>query len=192
MLSNNHVLANENDAEIGDEILQPGVIDGGRRREDVVGQLAAFTKLKLSSANAADCATATIDPQELSRKGNHLDGLGRVAGLGPSFLDSGEAVAKVGRTTGLTRGRVTAFEVDNVVVSFGMGQLSFNNQIEIEGEGADPFSAGGDSGSLIVDGDLRGIALLFAGTDQGGSNGAGLTYGAPLKVVLDQLKADLL
>jgi hypothetical protein len=42
-------------------------------------------------------------------------------------------VAKLGRTTGLTRGRVTAFEVDYVVVQCGMGLLRFDGQFEVEG-----------------------------------------------------------
>jgi hypothetical protein len=101
-------------------------------------------------------------------------------------------VAKLGRTTGLTRGRVTAFELDNVVVGYDLGNLRFDDQIEIEGAGTDPFSDGGDSGSLIVDSDLRGVALLFAGGDQGGTNGRGLTYANPLQDVLDHLAVDLL
>ena len=47
-----------------------------------------------------------------------IHGLGKLAGLGPAFLDAGTEVAKLGRTTGLTRGRVTAFEMDNVVVKY--------------------------------------------------------------------------
>jgi hypothetical protein len=92
----------------------------------------------------------------------------------------------------LTRGRVTAFELDNVVVGYDLGNLRFDNQIEIEGAGDEAFSAGGDSGSLIVVADSReAIALLFAGGDVGGSNGKGLTYANPLRTVLDKLKIDL-
>ena len=53
------------------------------------------------------------------------------------------------------------------------------------------FSQGGDSGSLIVDADRRAVGLLFAGSDQGGSNGKGLTYANPLRAVLEALKVDL-
>ena len=35
------------------------------------------------------------------------------------------------------------------------------------------------------------VALLFAGGDQGGSNGQGLTYANPIRTVLDALKVDL-
>ena len=108
------------------------------------------------------------------------------------MLDEGDAVAKVGRTTGLTRGRVTAFELDNVEIEFDLGFLRFDGQIEIEGDGDEPFSDGGDSGSLVVNADLCGVGLLFAGGDVGGSNGRGLTYANPLRTVLDALKVDLL
>ena len=86
---------------------------------------------------------------------------------------------------------MTAFELDNVVVGFDIGNLRFDDQIEIEGTGDGPFSDGGDSGSLIVGRDKRGVALLFAGGDQGGANGQGLTYANPLRTVLDALKVDL-
>ena len=47
------------------------------------------------------------------------------------------------------------------------------------------FSDAGDSGSLIVDDQLRAIGLLFAGGDEGGSNKKGLTYANPIEQVLD-------
>lgn len=97
----------------------------------------------------------------------------------------------MGRTTGTTQGKVTAFEIDNVIVGYDMGNLRFDNQIEIESASDEAFSDGGDSGSLIVDGDNLGVALLFTGGDQGGSNGRGLTYANPLRTVLDALKVDL-
>ena len=120
-----------------------------------------------------------------------LRGLGKLSGLGDAFLDEGTEVAKLGRTTGLTRGRVTAFEMDNVVVGYDIGNVRFDDQVEIEGAGDGPFSDGGDSGSLIVGRDRRGVALLFAGSDQGGANGQGLTYANPLRAVLDALKVNL-
>lgn len=39
LLSNNHVLANSNDASAGDAILQPGVADGGKDPDDRIAQL---------------------------------------------------------------------------------------------------------------------------------------------------------
>ncbi|WP_165073451.1 Nal1-like putative serine protease [Paludisphaera rhizosphaerae] len=190
ILSNNHVLANENKAKKGDAILQPGKYDGGSLPDSKVGELLRFIRLKREGTNLVDAAVATI-AEKIEYDARTLTGLGKLAGLGDAALMDGDAVAKIGRTTGLTRGRVTAFEVDDVVIRYDLGLLTFNDQIEIEGEGDEPFSRGGDSGSLIVGADRRAVALLFAGGDLGGSNGKGLTYANPLRTVLDELKVDL-
>ncbi|MCW5772023.1 MAG: hypothetical protein KIT16_10345 [Rhodospirillaceae bacterium] len=190
ILSNNHVLANENRAKIGDAILQAGRYDGGRKPRDVVARLLNFIPLAAGEANLIDCAIATIvdgvdfEPQKIR-------GLGSLAGIAPN-ADEGIGVHKLGRTTGLTHGRVTAIELDNVVVAFDQGNFSFDNQIEIEGTGDLPFSDGGDSGSLVVDDGLHAVGLLFAGGDQGGGNGRGLTYANPIETVLAGLDAALL
>jgi len=59
--------------------------------------------------------------------------------------------------------------------------FQLNSQIEIEGDGDDLFSQDGDSGSLIVNSHRLAVALLFAGSDLGGSNGKGLTYAKHLQ-----------
>ncbi len=191
ILSNNHVLANENDAKAGDAILQQGRVDGGQKPKDVVAKLLRFVRMKTAGTNFVDCAVAQpVAGIKFNQK--KLGGFGNLKGLGPAFLDEGTSVRKVGRTTGETRGRVTAFELDNIVVSYDIGNIRFDNQIEIEGTGTSSFSDGGDSGSLIVNEDNLGVALLFAGGDSGGANDMGLTYANPLKAVLDALKVDLL
>src|SRR5437016_8637098 len=58
VLSNNHVLANSNDATIGDAELQPGPYDGGTAPADQIGTLAAFN---------------TIDRSEERRVGKSVD-----------------------------------------------------------------------------------------------------------------------
>jgi hypothetical protein len=107
----------------------------------------------------------------------------------PAELDN---VEKLGRTTGHTKGTITAFEVDDVIVEYEIGNLRFNNQIEIEGAGSRAFSDGGDSGSLIfTSAGQHALGLLFAGSQQGGTNGRGLTYANPLENVLSALNAEL-
>jgi hypothetical protein len=189
ILSNNHVLANENRAKKGDAILQPGRLDRGEAPADVVGTLGTYVRLKRTGANRLDCALATIEA------GVHFDAAGLDAGQ--RLNGTGEVVGKItvhklGRTTGATRGRVTAIEVDNVVIGYDVGDLRFDQQLEIEGVGEEGFSAGGDSGSLIMDETGRAVALLFAGGDQGGANGKGLTYANPLLPVLQALAVELL
>lgn len=46
LLSNNHVFAYSNEAQIGDAILQPSAIDGGTMPADVVAKLERFIKLR--------------------------------------------------------------------------------------------------------------------------------------------------
>ncbi|MBI5094180.1 MAG: hypothetical protein HZB26_17285 [Candidatus Hydrogenedentes bacterium] len=190
ILSNNHVLANENDAKKGDAVLQQAKDDGGKKATDTVATLDTFVKLKYSGTNFVDCATATLK-NGIAANHTKLTGLGKLKGVSSVMVDEGQRVAKVGRTTGLTHGRVTAFEMDNVVIEYDAGNGRFDNQIEIEGDGHTGFCDGGDSGSLIVGSDLRAVALLFADSDQGGANGKGLTYANPIRTVLDTLKVDL-
>lgn len=188
ILSNNHVLADENRAKAGDAILQPGHFDGGKNPQDLVAKFTKTIKLKKAGVNFIDAAIAQLKTG-LEADLRTIKGLGKLAGLGAAFVAQGAEVAKLGRTTDLTRGKMTAFELDNVVVRYDLGDRRFDNQIEIEGAGDLAFSQGCDSGSLIVEADTRmAIALLFAGGDVGGTNGKGLTYANPLHTVLDKLK----
>jgi hypothetical protein len=192
ILSNNHVLANENRARRGDLILQPGPFDRGAVPDDKVATLTRWVSLKKRGANLVDAAVATL-AEGIAFDPASLAGIrGKLTGLGESFVDEDTPVAKVGRTTGTTRGRVVTFELDNLMVAFDGGAIRFDDQIEIEATGRGPFSQGGDSGSLIVDGSRKAVALLFAGSDQGGSNGQGLTYANPIHTVLKALKIELI
>ncbi len=188
VLSNSHVLADSGQAAVGDDMLQPGVADGGQTGADVVGTLAAFAPLLDDQPNLVDAAiSALADGIESDPAGYPGGALGAVAADPPAD----GLVEKVGRTTGLTAGRVTAFEVDGITVQYDVGVLTFDNQIEIEGSGDLPFSEGGDSGSVIWTTTERApFGLLFAGSTQGGSNGRGLTYANPLSVVLSELGAE--
>jgi hypothetical protein len=191
ILSNNHVLANENRAKAGDAVIQPGIFDGGSQPDDAVGALVAFTRLKRQGINYVDCATATV-ADGIALEPSKLKGLSRIKGVREDIIGDGLALAKVGRTTGLTNGSVSAFEMDNLIVEFDIGWLRFDNVIEIEGTGNSPFSQGGDSGSTILDQDRMVAAILFAGGDTGGGNGKGLTYGIPIQSVLRALNVELM
>ena len=185
ILSSNHVLANENLATLGDPILQPGPFDHGILPEDTVAKLSAFEPLLSDSKNLVDAAIAAIDG-EISEDRATLTDLGTVSGLRIAPLQEGLRVFKLGRTTGLTRGQVSAFEVDDVWVEYDMGEIGFDRQIEIAPLDASPFSLGGDSGSLIVDEELQAVGLLFAGND------VDVTYANPLDEVLRVLGVQLI
>lgn len=186
-LSNWHVLAGSPQAKVGDMILQPGPADGGRAPRDRVGTLAAWVDLSQDQTATVDCAIAHLDDQEMDPEYP----VGRITTTAVAL--GGEKVAKIGRTTSVTRGQVTAIELDNVVVGYGeeMGEISFDNQIEVESTGAGPFSRGGDSGSLVYRADGVALGLLFAGSESGGENGTGLTYINPIDAVLDALGVTL-
>jgi hypothetical protein len=189
ILSNNHVLADENGAALGDRILQPGPFDGGLPK-DAVATLTKFEGLRTSTVNDVDSAYALVDPG-FAFDVRTLPSLGKLAGVRAAPVEVDTVVAKVGRTTGVTHGRVTAFDVDGLVVGYSIGDLTFDGQIEIEGTGMS-FSAGGDSGSLIVDDAMQAAAQLFAGSATGGAGNLGLTYATPIQTVLDTLGVDLL
>lgn len=195
ILSNNHVLANENAGSVGDAILQPGRYDGGTDA-DKVATLETFVTLDPAGTNLVDAALARVDEGiecDLTSLGDEVRLTGAI-----DLVESGlENVRKLGRTTGLTDGRITAFDLDNLVVTYERGNLRFDDQLEIESTTRSPFSRGGDSGSLIVTSSLEtpaeGLAagLLFAGSDQGGRLGLGLTYANPIAPVLSALDASL-
>src|SRR5271157_1487678 len=175
ILSNNHVLANENLAAPGDHILQPGTADNGTDPADAVATLTRFIPIDFVNHNLVDCAVGGL-MGGIGFDSSSLGALGQLNGVRTTALGQDEPVAKLGRTTGPTRGTITAVELDNVTVEYGAGDAVFDQQIEIQAGEGEPFSLGGDSGSLIVDGNMQAVGLLFAGTDSGGVNNLGHTY----------------
>lgn len=165
ILSNNHVLANSNDAKIGDPILQPGPYDGGNIRNDVIARLTNFVPIDFDGGNNyVDAAIAEGEFHDLDRE---IYWIGYVKGVKysprPPFLPGvniGDIVQKCGRTTNFTTGKVTQLYA-SVMVNYGGGRIAkFVRQIITSN-----MSAGGDSGSLVLDMDGNGIGLLFAGSN---------------------------
>ena len=193
ILSNNHVLADENRAEIGDPIIQPAQYDDGGAPDDVVAHLAEYVPLQATGINRVDAAVATLtDPRSASCA--ELLGVGAISDQFVAPQDAlGLQVVKVGRTTGITTGVVTAFNVSKVVVEYDTSQtMRFDGQLEIQSTDSQDFSLGGDSGSLIVTAEgHRPVGLLFAGSDQGGDQGGGVTFANAFSEVLDALNAAL-
>ena len=180
ILSNNHVLANENDLPIGSLIYQPGPLDGGDSA-DKIAELTRFVPIERDGPNAVDCAIAAVLDQETVRPA-FLPRVGRLAGPEPTEATINLRVHKVGRTTGYTTGTVFDDNAD-VKVAYEMGAVIFEDQVVIRSDDRGPFSEPGDSGSVIVDRDTRlPTALLFAGSSR-------FTIANRLAVVLDQLDA---
>ncbi|SDG05140.1 hypothetical protein [Klenkia brasiliensis] len=186
VLSNNHVLANSDAAREGDPALQPGPADGGTAA-DRIGTLTAFQRF-VATGNLVDAAVAALDDGVDADPAGYPGGPLLAQVLAAEEVDPDEVVEKVGRTTGHTRGRVTAVEVDGVGVQYDEGTVhTFDDQVEVEGL-AGSFSEGGDSGSVIWrSSDRAPLGLLFAGSSTGGSAGGGVTFANPLATVLQVL-----
>jgi hypothetical protein len=163
-LSNNHVYADENQANPGDAVIQPGTFDGGSSPADDIGTLQDFEPIVFSTFanNVIDAAIASTTTALLGNS-TPSDGYGTPESA-TATVSINQRVQKYGRTTGLTSGRVDAINA-TVNVGYSTGVARFVNQIVIR---PGNFSAGGDSGSLVV---ARGgpdnrkpVGLLFAGS----------------------------
>ena len=182
-LSNNHVYANENKASIGDSVIQPGTFDGGVSHRDDIGTLAAFKPISFTGDNLFDAAIAIITPQGLLDNATPSDGYGTPKSTTATPVLNA-SVKKYGRTTGFTKGKIYATNA-TVNVQYDSGVATFVNQIIIT---PGSFSAGGDSGSLVVidaskgrnkADDRKPVGLLFAGSSQ-------YTIASPIQPVLDR------
>lgn len=156
ILSNNHVIANSNMARVGDPILQPGRVDGGRFPQDVIARLTRFVPIRFGGPiNYVDAAVAEGNFHDLDRE---VFWIGYVKPA--RFLNRvGEIVQKTGRTTNYTTGRVTSINA-TVNVNYGGGRVArMARQIVTT-----RMSAPGDSGSLLCDMNGHAVGLLFAGS----------------------------
>ena len=192
ILSNNHVLANSNDAKAGDCVCQPGPADGGSCPGDKVAVLERFVPLDFSGPNVVDCATAWAWPDRVRVEQVYLSG-GKPTffrtGRTPVEPKVGMAVGKSGRTTQLTKGRIDGLG-GSITVSYGTaGVAHFRDAIVIKSAaGKGPFGQPGDSGSLIWqwESGVAPVGLLFAG----GSNpatGEQFTMANPIDSVMSAL-----
>lgn len=164
ILSNNHVIGRSGGAVAGEDISQPGLIDANCATTTVV---ADFTGVAPLGPSNVDAGVAQLRPGQMDSSG-FIEDIG-VPGSSIVAPSVGLAVAKSGRTTGFTTGSVTSINT-SVSVQYtrecGGGKkftVGFTNQIVI---GGGTFSAGGDSGSLVVTNNSthNPVGLLFAGS----------------------------
>ncbi|UCC48861.1 MAG: hypothetical protein JSV41_01430 [Gemmatimonadota bacterium] len=178
-LSNNHVYADQNRANLGDPVLQPGTIDGGQYPGDQIGVLDSYVPIDFSFSgyNLMDAAIALSSEADLGNS-TPADGYGIPNstiygdGNGDGYFDStadllGLPVQKYGRTTMLTQGTVTEVNVFVEVCYEAIFNFCIKSAYMYDQLGISPgtFSGGGDSGSLIVTDDAQNnpVGLLFAG-----------------------------
>jgi len=161
ILSNNHVLANSNNARIGDPILQPGSYDGGTIPKDIVARLSAYVPIRWKTPtstplNYVDAAIAEGPFHLLNRE---IYWIGYVKQVSRPSL--GLLVEKTGRTTNFTTGKIIGLNA-TVDVNYGGGRVArFARQIITS-----RMSAPGDSGSLVCDTKEGAVGLLFAGSSR--------------------------
>ena len=188
ILSNNHVMANTNKAQIGDSIYQPGVADGGGE-EDTIAHLVDFVPIIFSESSTCPIANLNVhisnffaqlfgrqtrlkaviesanlvdcaisEPISKDIVSDKILGIGIPYGF--SVVGIGDVVKKSGRTTRLTYGTVIAVNAESLV-NYRSGTASFKEQIITT-----TMAEGGDSGSAVLDESNNAVGLLFAGSDK--------------------------
>jgi hypothetical protein len=185
ILSNNHVLANINRANIEDPILQPGPADGGVMG-DAIAQLTRFVELQMdpTKSNLVDAALAKVN-EGLLGSSPEICCIGYIRGVANAV--AGMDVRMHGRTSGLIQGVVSDESVDAKVGTDSKNPeafIVFDNQIRVEF--ASPCGAG-DSGGLVVAAEGQAAVGLFFAGPQNGSYG----WANPIEVVLNQLNCSL-
>jgi hypothetical protein len=214
ILSNNHVLAESDQAKTGDAIDEPGMVDDGCVPLSHAGStLRSVGTLKyavpLATAQSdVDAALASVAPGAVNPAGNilqlaspvNLGGVNELLGAAPPVGGDGEVLnannlnglklAKSGRTTGLTCSTVAAVDLSVKVDYFkdcAETQPYYTKTFTNQiGIAGDRFSDSGDSGALVVDAaNAEPVGLFFAGGTDG--NGHGLSIANPIGEVLREL-----
>ena len=192
ILSNNHVLANSNEAELGDPILQPGPYDGGRLPEDHIANLEQFVPISFSESSsncpiaigAANLFNAIVrilgsDSRLKAISVQATDNLVDAAIARPiNIQDVTDQILEIGTIRGTTQGELgMAIKKSGRTTGLTTGEvLQVDVTVNVQyGEGkaarftdqlmAGPMSQGGDSGSAVLDETSCLMGLLFAGSD---------------------------
>lgn len=214
ILSNNHVIANSNDAQLGDPILQPGPYDGGRVNNDVIANLTRFCPIEFEvqpgTCNLASLFASVGNIFAKLSGSSHRVQVFQANPQAVNLVDAAVAkptdddlvldeILEIGTITGTApatlgmsvrkSGRTTGFTTDTVLVVDTTVSVTYGAGRTAIFENqivAGPMSQGGDSGSLVVAGDAPlAVGLLFAGSDQS-------TVFSPIQAVLDCLEVDIL
>ena len=180
-LSCNHVWGRLNAAQVGENIVQPGSgdVSCAKNTTDIFAQIAGLEPIiHLSTAsNVMDVTMVSTTVANLSNS-TPIDGYGipSSTAIDPAV---GLGVQKYGRTTGLTKGKISAINV-TMGINYGYGTARFVGQIAVEPANKNgTFVDGGDSGSLVVSNDANAnpVGIVFA---KSGS----ITYVNPIKPIL--------
>ena len=172
VLSANHVLARQNQADLGETVIQPSLPDADSRRRATappaatVGRLAEFQRVYFDgkTPNFMDAAIAELVlPPNQVRCTTPAGFYGAPSG-DPVAATLGMKIMKLGRTTELTHGVITAVNA-KIEVDFPSGTALLVGQLETSGR----FGDLGDSGSLVLtdDGHKSPVGMVIGGDDKG-------------------------
>ncbi|MDX9758957.1 MAG: hypothetical protein RBU27_07330 [Bacteroidota bacterium] len=187
-LSCNHVWGRLNAAQPGESILQPGSGDVAcaQNTTDIIGQIAGLEPIvHLSTASNVMDATMMLTSTAELGNGTPTDGYG-IPSSTPVDPVVGMSVQKYGRTTGLTKGKISAINV-TIGINYGYGTARFVDQIAIApARKNSSFVEGGDSGSLVVTDNSTAspIGMIFA---KSGS----IAYANPIKPILTRFNVTI-
>ena len=181
ILSNNHVIANRNEAAIGSLIIQPSMPNGGKFPADLVGVLSTFIPIKYiegnnEPTNYVDCAIAKVIHTRLLS--NEILSLGKISDSDIATLNM--EVSKVGHVTGATNGVITTLDSTIRIKSLNGKSAVFKNQII-----STTKTLVGDSGSGLFTKDNKIIGLVMGLTD------LDFSISNDINIVLKELNVDL-
>lgn len=194
ILSNNHVLANSNNASLGDIILQPGSYDGGLEPLDRIAQLSDFVPISFEEANGGTSCNYTkiiinclnslsqlmgsrtrLRAFRLQQAENKTD---CAIAMPFNVNDVKNEILQIGVINGVKdgelgmsvkkSGRTTGLTTGIIQQIDVTSQVSYGtNKMAIFSDQlmAGAMSQGGDSGSAVLDDDNNLIGLLFAGSE---------------------------
>jgi hypothetical protein len=176
VLSNYHVLwsdivsgGNSRVAQVGDPVIQPGLIDVGCNAANAQDVATLSGSGSLPSANV-DAGYAQVIPGMVRSDGAILE-VGTISATTVSAF-IGQGVKKSGRTTGLSRSSVSGLnatvniQYENECAGSPSFVKTFTGQIVISNRGS-KFLNSGDSGSLMVEDattNPHAVGLLYAGS----------------------------
>lgn len=152
LVSNNHVICNNNLAKVGDPVLQPGPYDGGKA-DDVIAHITKCVVILFGpvARNDVDAGIALLIPGTYRPE---IEGVGPVTGV--ADVKVGELVCKSGRN-GYRCAKVVGLRA-NICVRYGHKTACFEDQII-----TDQLLTPGDSGSAVLK-ETKLIGLGFAGS----------------------------
>lgn len=159
VMSNYHVLVPSKISAV--RITQPHGCSN--TSNDSLGRLTSYYRITFSksASNRYDAAWASTTTSLTGTR--PADGYGKLGTTVSHSLNM--KVQKYGRTTKFTSGTITAVNV-TINVSYPAGTARFVGTFQVKPDGRySQFSAGGDSGSLVVkQGTNQPVGLLFAGS----------------------------